>query len=86
LSNLFQIGTLHFHRDFALDPIRRLPTLMLTSSKHQVDINAAFEHGANAYLAKPESVKELTSMLGEFKSFWLKRIELPEVTARKTSR
>jgi CheY-like chemotaxis protein len=60
-------------------PIRRLPTLMLTSSKHQVDINRAFDHGANAYLTKPDSIKELTSMLGELKTFWLNRIEFPEV-------
>ncbi|HEY3769252.1 MAG TPA: response regulator [Candidatus Angelobacter sp.] len=60
-------------------PVRRLPTLMLTSSKHQVDINQAFEHGANAYLTKPDSIKELTSLLGELKNFWLKRVELPEI-------
>ena len=60
-------------------PIKRLPTLMLTSSKHQVDVNKAFEHGANAYFAKPESIRELTVLLGEFKNFWLKRVEFPEV-------
>lgn len=60
-------------------PIRRLPTLMLTSSRHQVDVNKAFEEGANAYFAKPESIRELSALLGEFKSFWLKRIEFPEV-------
>jgi CheY-like chemotaxis protein len=60
-------------------PIRRLPTLMLTSSKHQVDINQAFERGANAYLTKPDSIKELTSLMGELKTFWLKRVEMPEV-------
>ena len=30
------------------DPIRRLPVVMLTSSKHRVDVNGAFERGANA--------------------------------------
>jgi CheY-like chemotaxis protein len=60
-------------------PIKRLPAVMLTSSNHQVDINGAFERGANAYLTKPESVKELTSLLGEFKNFWLKRMEFPQV-------
>ncbi|HEY2390744.1 MAG TPA: response regulator [Candidatus Angelobacter sp.] len=60
-------------------PVKRLPALMLTSSKHQVDINQAFERGANAYLTKPNSIKELTSLLGELKSFWLKRVEFPEV-------
>jgi CheY-like chemotaxis protein len=62
-------------------PICRLPILMLTSSSHQVDINRAFERGVNAYFTKPESVKELTNMLGEFKNFWLKRMEFPEIAA-----
>lgn len=60
-------------------PIRRLPTLMFTSSKHQVDINLAFERGANAYLTKPDSIRELTSLLGDLKNFWLKRVELPDI-------
>lgn len=62
-------------------PIRRLPTLMLTASKHQVDINRAFERGANVYLTKPESVRELTNLMADIKTFWLKRVEFPEVAA-----
>lgn len=60
-------------------PIRRLPTLMLTSSRHQVDIDTAFERGANGYVAKPETVKELTAILAEFKTFWLGHMEFPNV-------
>lgn len=60
-------------------PIKRLPTLMFTSSKHQVDINLAFERGANACLTKPDSIRELTSLLGDLKNFWLKRVELPDI-------
>jgi len=60
-------------------PIKRLPVMMLTSSKHRVDVNRAFERGANAYLAKPESIKELASLLGEFKGFWLGRVEFPDL-------
>lgn len=63
--------------------IRRLPTFMLTSSSHQVDINRAYERGANAYITKPESVKELTTVLGELKNFWFGRMELPEVQGRR---
>ncbi|HEU4414720.1 MAG TPA: response regulator [Candidatus Angelobacter sp.] len=65
--------------------IRRLPALMLTSSMHQVDIDRAFEHGANAYIAKPESVKELTAMLGELKNFWFGRTEFPDVVGRRAA-
>ncbi|HEX4487635.1 MAG TPA: response regulator [Terriglobales bacterium] len=60
-------------------PIKRLPTLMLTSSKQQLDVNQAFERGANAYMTKPDSIRELTSLLQELKNFWLKRVELPEI-------
>ncbi|HLK52563.1 MAG TPA: response regulator [Candidatus Angelobacter sp.] len=60
-------------------PIRRLPTVVFTSSQHKVDINKAFDRGANAYLTKPASVKELTSLLGDLKNFWLKKVELPDV-------
>ena len=67
------------------DPIRRLPVVMLTSSKHRVDVNGAFERGANAYFAKPESMKELISILGEFKNFWLHRLEFPDVNSRAVS-
>lgn len=61
------------------DPIRRLPAIMLTSSKHRKDVNGAFDRGANAYFAKPESIKDLAAMLGELKSFWLHRLEFPEL-------
>lgn len=64
-------------------PIRLLPTVMLTSSTHRKDVNRAFENGANAYLAKPESIKELASMLGEFKSFWLGCMEFPDIGRRE---
>lgn len=62
-------------------PVKRLPTMVLTASNHQVDINRAFEDGANVYLTKPESIKELTSLMADFKNFWLKRMEFPEVAA-----
>ena len=60
-------------------PIKRLPTVMLTSSTHRVDVNRAFERGANAYIAKPDSIKELAALLGEFKNFWLGRLEFPDI-------
>jgi DNA-binding NarL/FixJ family response regulator len=59
-------------------PIRRLPTVMLTSSTHRKDVDRAYERGANAYFAKPESMKDLAALLGDFKSFWFRRIEFPE--------
>jgi CheY-like chemotaxis protein len=62
-------------------PVKRLPTVILTSSKHRQDIDRAFDQGANAYVAKPNSLKELAALLGEFKNFWLGRLEFPDVRA-----
>lgn len=64
-------------------PVKRLPTVILTSSKHRQDIDRAFDQGANAYVAKPNSLKELADLLGEFKNFWLGRLEFPDVRARQ---
>lgn len=59
--------------------IRRLPVMMLTSSKHRKDVDRAFDDGVNAYFVKPETIQELIAMLGEFKKFWLARLEFPHI-------
>lgn len=66
-------------------PLKRLPAIMLTSSTQRKDVNRAFENGANAYVAKPESMKELATLLAEFKSFWLHRVEFPDVLGSRGS-
>lgn len=67
-------------------PIKRLPTVMLTSSTHRKDVNGAFDRGANAYFAKSESIKDLAALLAEFKNFWLGRLEFPDVAIQKFGR
>lgn len=67
-------------------PIKRLPTVMLTSSTHRKDIDGAYDRGANAYVAKSESIKDLAAMLAEFKSFWLGRLEFPVVAVQGQDR
>jgi len=51
--------------------LQSIPVLMLTSSDSQHDISAAYELGANAYLVKPMSVSELSSLLKSAHEFWL---------------
>lgn len=50
---------------------KTLVVLVLTTSKEPSEIERAFDLGANAYLAKPSSFSELTSMMQATKSFWL---------------
>ena len=60
--------------------IRRIPVVMLTSSRQPVDINRAYDLGANAYLVKPVNFDALVQMLKTLDSFWLGINEHPGVT------
>ena len=53
------------------DSLRRLPVVMLTSSTHLTDINRAYDLGANSYVCKPESIKQLNEFVRLFTSYWL---------------
>jgi CheY-like chemotaxis protein len=59
--------------------VGRMPVVMLTSSRHAVDVNRAYDLRANGYLTKPETARELQEMLGDFKKYWMRWNELPEI-------
>ncbi|HET9742810.1 MAG TPA: response regulator [Terriglobales bacterium] len=59
--------------------LNRLPIIMLTSSRHSVDINRAYDLGANSYLAKPDTVPQLEQMASEFQRYWLSFNESPDL-------
>lgn len=60
-------------------PLRRLPVVMLTSSKHSADVNRAYDLGANSYLAKPETLSGLDDLAEQFQNYWLSLNEGPEL-------
>ena len=59
--------------------LSRVPVVMLTSSRHSVDVNRAYDLRANGYLTKPETAHQLQEMLMDFKKYWLRWNERPEV-------
>lgn len=59
------------------DGLRRLPVVMLTSSRHTVDINRAYDLGANSYLAKPDTPAELLEIVSSFQKYWFAHNEAP---------
>jgi CheY-like chemotaxis protein len=54
-----------------------VPVLVLSSSDSYHDINEAYNLGANAYLVKPMSVTDLSSVLKAVQSFWLTHNRYP---------
>ncbi|HEU5452176.1 MAG TPA: response regulator [Terriglobales bacterium] len=60
-------------------PLRRLPVVMLTSSRHSVDVNRAYELGANSYLAKPDTASGLEELARSFQQYWTRFNQPPSL-------
>jgi CheY-like chemotaxis protein len=61
------------------DGLQRIPVVMLTSSRHNVDVNRAYDLGANSYLTKPDTNEQLTKMLSSFDQYWMSYNEHPSL-------
>jgi CheY-like chemotaxis protein len=59
--------------------LKRLPVVVLTSSREPADINRAYELGANSYLVKPVVFEEFTTLLKQLQVYWLMLSEHPEL-------
>jgi CheY-like chemotaxis protein len=60
--------------------LRCLPVIVLSSSAHRLDIERAYELGANAFVVKPSAVGKRTDLAKLIKGFWLDFNEAPAVT------
>ena len=61
------------------DQLRLLPIIMLTSSRNRVDVNRAYDYGANSYIPKPNSQKELADLFVALKLYWMRFNEFPGI-------
>jgi CheY-like chemotaxis protein len=59
--------------------LKRLPVVVLTSSRQPVDINRAYELGANSYLVKPVVFEELSTLMQQLQLYWLMLSEHPDI-------
>ena len=61
------------------DPdLRRIPVIVLTSSKAHEDIERSYERSANAYLTKPVDPDEFVDVVRSLERFWLSIVTLPD--------
>lgn len=58
--------------------LKRLPVVMLTSSRQTPDVKRAYDLGVNSYLVKPVGFASLLEMMQSFNEYWLNYTELPE--------
>ena len=51
--------------------LKRLPVVILTSSKEEGDRALSYDHGANSYLVKPVSFDGFLGVVREIDGYWL---------------
>lgn len=59
--------------------LRRLPVVVLTSSRNKADVNKAYDFGANCYVAKSADPDEFSEVVQTMKQFWLQTNEYAEI-------
>jgi CheY-like chemotaxis protein len=59
--------------------LKRLPVVVLTSSRQSTDINQAYDLGVNSYLVKPVDFASLVEMVRAVDLYWLLLNEKPSV-------
>ena len=56
---------------------KRIPVLILTSSRGDSDIDLAYENGANCYLLKPSDLDAYFALIRAVAEFWGRWVSLP---------
>jgi CheY-like chemotaxis protein len=51
--------------------LKRLPVVILTSSKEEGDRALSYDHGANSYLVKPVSFEGFLDVVRQIEGYWL---------------
>ena len=63
---------------------RVIPTIILTSSRLDADIQAAYNLGANTYMIKPASLENLAKMVKAVHEYWALSVK-PKTNREKNS-
>jgi CheY-like chemotaxis protein len=61
--------------------LKRLPVVVLTSSKQDSDIQRAYDLGVNSYVVKPSGLKEIAEVARQIEDYWLKVNRRPSIAA-----
>ena len=65
-------------REIRADPqLRRIPVVVLTTSRAEEDIARSYELGANSYVTKPVTFNSLVDTMRVLSRYWLEVVELP---------
>jgi two-component system response regulator len=73
-----KVGGIEVLREIRSNPrTRRLPVVVLTSSKEERDLAEVYDLGANSYLYKPIDFEKFVEAVGHVGMYWVLFNELP---------
>jgi len=58
--------------------LRRIPVVVLTTSKAEKDILKSYDMHANSYITKPVDFDQFIKVIKSIEDFWLEVVKLPE--------
>lgn len=59
------------------EKLRRLPVVILTTSKAEEDIIRSYDLGVNSFIVKPVTFDSLVELVRDLDKYWFQIIELP---------
>lgn len=67
-------------REIKSDPeLRRIPVIILTTSKAEEDIVRSYDLGVNSFIVKPVTFDALVETVRELGKYWFQIVELPDI-------
>lgn len=65
-------------REIKLNPeLKKIPVVVLTTSRADTDISRIYDLGANSFIAKPVSFDSLVDVMKVLIRYWFEMVELP---------
>ena len=58
--------------------LRRIPVVILTTSRAEQDVLKTYDQHANCYITKPVDLDQFIAVIQSIESFWLTIVTLPE--------
>jgi CheY-like chemotaxis protein len=60
------------------DNLKTIPTVILTTSQAEADIDKSYRLKANCYLNKPVELEAFEALVKSINDFWLTKVKLPQ--------
>ena len=60
-----------------IESLKRIPVVVLTTSRAEEDIIRSYDLHANAYITKPVDLAQFLNVVRSFEEFWLAVVTLP---------